>query len=468
MNNPDLLVIGAGPGGYVAAIRAAQLGKKVILIDKDLLGGVCLNRGCIPTKTWLHYTKILFETKKIIKVGIKFPEPEINLNLFNNNVENVINRLRKGIEFLLKANGVEYLTAKANFVDKSTVALTTNNRQNIIKPHDIIISTGSKPLILPNINIDNTNIFNSEQAFIIKEIPKTIIIVGAGAIGIEFATIYRRLGSDVKVIEITDQILPNIDNEIAQRLMKIMQKQGVNFYFNSKVSKITKRERLEVQLRSVNDESNIQEEILLADKVLIAIGRSPNIDGLNLENTEIRLNENNTIKVDPNCQTTQENVYAIGDVVGPPLLAHKAMMQGIFVAENICGFKNKLSQLIPNCVYTDPELATIGLSEEQAKSCGYDISVSKVPLSAIGRAHCDDQTDGLVKIVVDNKTKCLLGAHILSPEASTLINELNLAMNCNLSIEDIINTIHPHPTLSEAILEACAATSKKAIHVINN
>ncbi|MEO0083622.1 MAG: FAD-dependent oxidoreductase, partial [candidate division WOR-3 bacterium] len=214
MSTPDILIIGAGPGGYVAAIRAAQLGRKVLLVDKDMLGGVCLNRGCIPTKTWLHYTKILFKAKKINKVGIKFNEPEINLDLFNDYVENVVNRLRKGIEYLLKANGVEYLKAKANFVDKLAVAITTDNGQQIVKPKYIIIATGSKPLFIPDVDIDNINVIHSEQAFIIKEIPKSIIIIGAGAIGVEFATIYHRLGSDVKVIEITDQILPNTDKEI--------------------------------------------------------------------------------------------------------------------------------------------------------------------------------------------------------------------------------------------------------------
>ncbi|MEO0076215.1 MAG: dihydrolipoyl dehydrogenase [candidate division WOR-3 bacterium] len=468
MNAPDILIIGAGPGGYVAAIRAAQLGKKILLVDKDLLGGVCLNRGCIPTKTWLHYTKILFKAKKINKVGIKFNEPEINLDLFNDYVENVVNRLRKGIEYLLKTNGVEYLKAKANFVDRSSVAIATNNGQQIVKPRFIIIATGSKPLFIPDVNIDNINVFHAEQAFIIKEIPKSIIIIGAGAIGVEFATIYHRLGSDVKVIEITDQILPNTDKEIAQHLMKILQKQGINFYLNSKVNKIIKKEQLEVHLQSVIDNPHNQEKILLADKVLIAIGRSPNIDGLNLENTEIELNEKQIIKVNLNCQTTQKNIYAIGDVIGPPLLAHKAMMQGIFVAEKICGLNDSISQVVPNCIYTDPELATVGLSEEQTKDGGYDFIIGKAPLSAIGRAHCDGEIDGLVKIIVDNKNKRLLGAHILAPDASNLIGELNLAMNCNLSIEHIINTIHPHPTLSEAILEACASVEKKAIHIINS
>jgi len=464
MTNPELLIIGAGPGGYVAAIRASQLGKKVLLVDNGLIGGVCLNCGCIPTKTLLHYTKILFDANNVSRAGIKFSKPEIDFKLFNEQIQNITTRLRKGIEFLLRANGVQYLHAQAKFINKSSLSLiTSNSAEQIATPDFVIIATGSKQATLHGIEIDSKNIITSDQALVINEIPQILTIIGAGAIGLEFATIYQRLGSKVTVIEIMDRILPGTDVEITRHLMQIMKKQGIQFMLKAKVTKITKNNGLQIHVHS-----DKKEQVINTDKILIAVGRVPNTENLGLENTDIELTDKKIISINVYCETSQKQVYAVGDVIGQPLLAHKAMAQGIFVAEKITGKKDiNPPSIIPNCIYTDPELATIGLSEEQAISEHYDIVIGKAPLSAIGRAHSLGQIDGLVKVILNKKTDNILGVHILAPEASNLISEINLAMNTGLKINDIIETVHPHPTLSEAVLEACATVHKKAIHIIN-
>ncbi len=465
MQNPDILIIGAGPGGYVAAIRTSQLGKQVLLIEKDAVGGVCLNRGCIPTKALLHYTSIITHAKKAQKAGITFGAPEIDFAVFNQAIKNIVSRLQKGVEFLLKSNKVQIVKGHARFIDQKTVLLVeSGGTEHKISPEYIIIASGSKPAVLTGLEFDNEKIINSDQALEIKEVPQKFVIIGAGAIGLELATIYHRLGSKVSIIEITNQILPGTDPEIADYLKRILTKQGIEFFLNSKIIHVQKKsDGLEITLRGEHKEHNLK-----ADKILVAIGRVPNIDGLGLENTDIKLNEKQFIIIDEKYQCA-DKIYAIGDIIGPPLLAHKAMAQGIFVAENIAGEQSiSAPQIIPNCVYTDPELATIGLSEKEVGQLNYDYIIGKAFLSAIGRAITIDQPEGMVKIIADKKTDLLLGAHILAPEASNLISELSLAINARIKLQDIINTIHPHPTLSEAILEAVSAGHKKAIHVLKS
>lgn len=461
MTNPEILIIGAGPGGYVAAIRAGQLSKKVLLVDRDKIGGVCLNQGCIPTKALLHYTKIIAEANSVSKAGIKFAKPEIDYKVFIQQIRNITERIRKGIEYLLSKNNVEYLSADAKFIDNETIFLKSiDGSQQTIHSKSVIIATGSKSATIAGILIDRKNIIFSDQALEFSEIPKTLTIVGAGAIGLEFATIYQRLGCKVTVIEIIDQVLPGTDTEIANRLMSILKKQGINFYLNAKIIKI--------ENNNINFKVGENEQSIPADKILVAVGRVANTENLGLENTNIKLTDKKFIAVNENFETSQKNIYAIGDIIGQPLLAHKAMAQGVFIAEKIAGKKDtKPPLIIPNCIYTDPELATIGLTENEAKVQGHNIIAGKAPLSAIGRAQTIGQIEGMVKIIVDKKTEQILGAHILAPDASNLISEITLAITTGMKINDIIDTVHPHPTISEAILEASAAIHKKAIHILN-
>ncbi|MBS4014821.1 MAG: dihydrolipoyl dehydrogenase [Candidatus Latescibacteria bacterium] len=465
MNNPEIVIIGAGPAGYVCAIRLGQLGRKVLLVDKDKIGGVCLNRGCIPTKALLHYTQIISEANSISRAGIKFTKPEIDLPQFNRYIQNIPLRLRKGVEFLLRENNIDFIKAEAKFEDNSALALVTlDGITTQVKPQIIIIANGSENTDLPYVKSDQTNIINSDQALILNQIPKRLTIFGAGAVGLEFATIYNRLGSKIQIIELMPQILPGTDLEIADHLMNILKKQGVEFMLNSTVTEIKKQETLQVIIRS-NDN---QTKTIETDKILLAVGRIPNTDNLGLNNTNIELTAKKFIKVNPQFETSVKNIYAIGDIIGAPLLAHKAMAQGVYLAEKICGLDNiSAPKYIPNCIYTDPEIATVGLCESELKNPNYDYVSGKIPLSAIGRAHTLNRIEGFAKILVDKKSKKILGAHILSPEASNLINEFTLAMNAELTIDKIIETVHPHPTLSEIVQEAAAAVDKKAIHILN-
>lgn len=464
MINPDVLIIGAGPAGYVCAIRLGQLGRRVLLVDKDKIGGVCLNRGCIPTKALLHTTQIVFEAGNLQKTGVKYQQPEIDVLQLNQYIQNIPMRLRKGIEYLLRENKVEFLQADAKFINDSNVSLTTTDKNVLtIKPSIIIIANGSENTVLPHIIPNKTNIITSDEALIINHIPQNLVIIGAGAIGLEFATIYNRLGSKVKVIEIMPQILPGLDTEIANQLMNILKKQGVDFLLNSRVTKLSETNTIELIISSSNRESKIT-----ADKILLAVGRIPNTNNLGITNTHIEINKKNFIIVDDTYKTSLNNVYAIGDIIGSPLLAHKAMAQGVYLAEKIAGLGNLTQpKLIPNCIYTDPEIATVGLTELEANVLNSDYLVAKVPLSAIGRAHTLNRTDGFAKIIVDKKTKKILGAHLLLPEASNLINEFTLSMNADITIDRIIETIHPHPTLSEILQEVAASIEKKSIHILN-
>lgn len=461
MKNPEVLIIGAGPGGYVCAIRLAQLGKKVLVVDKNLIGGVCLNRGCIPTKALLHYTSIIGQATNISKTGIKFSSPEIDYKLFNQSIQNITMRLRKGIEYLFQINRVAFLKAEAKFIDnKNVLLMLPDSTFQTLTANYIVIAAGSKPATLSDIATNSTNVINSDEALNITSVPNTLAIIGAGAIGLEFATIYSRFGSKVTIIEIMPQILPGTDQEIANSLMQIMIKQDIKFYLNAKV--------LQINGNSISILANEKQEIIPADKTLIAIGREPNSIGLGLENTNIKLTDKKYISVNQSYQTSQNNIYAIGDIIGPPLLAHKAMAQGIYVAEKIAGETNIQQPLIfPNCVYTEPELASVGLSESDALKLGYEIIIGKAPLSAIGRAHTIGQIQGMIKIIIDKKTDQILGAQILAPDAANLINELTLAITNQLKADQILNLVHPHPTLSEAIFEAVAVAYKKAIHIQN-
>ncbi len=458
----NILVIGAGPGGYVAAIRLAQLGQKVTVCDQAQIGGVCLNQGCIPTKALLYATNILQTTKEAQNFGVRFSNPEVNLLELNNWKNRIVQRLRQGIEYLFRSYQIEFIPALAHFIDNKTVELKENSgRSQPLKPDKIIIATGAKPLLLPGIDLDNEKLIFPDAALQINEIPNQLLIVGAGAVGLEFATIYSRLGSKVTVVEMMDQILPGTDREIAQQLLRILQKQGIAIKLRTKLeikdSKLT--------LNSLEAE---KAQEIYADKVLIAVGRQPLTDNLGLENTNIAQDENGFIIVSKFYSTRVPNIYAVGDVVGPPLLAHKAMAQGIVVAELIAGTEApSLLKIVPNCVYTDPEMATVGMTEEEAIKIGKEILVGKVNLTAIGRSHTMNRIDGMAKVIADKYSDIILGVHILAPEASNMIAEAALALAKQMTVKEFIQTVHPHPTLSELLLEAAANVHKKAIHIFN-
>lgn len=456
----ELAIIGAGPGGYVAGIRAGQLGIKTIIIEKNYLGGVCLNVGCIPTKALLHASEIFLHIKNSSKMGIEINDLKLDIKKLNSWKNSVIDKLVSGINFLLKNYNVEVIFGEAKFIDEKTLLVKTKNGDLKIVSKYIIIATGSRPSELPNIKRDGNFIWNSDDAVALKEIPKKLLIIGAGAVGLEFASIYSRLGSEVVVIEIANQILPGIDSECATVLKRALEKQNIKIFTNSKVIGY-KENVFEIEI-----EGNVKS--FEFDKVLLAVGRKPNVENLNLEKIGISLNEKGFIKVNKKLQTNVENIYAIGDVIGQPLLAHKASKEGIVAVEIIAGIESEYDvKYIPSVVYTNPELASVGLSEEEAKRKGYKIKIGKFPISANGKALSMNITDGLAKIITNEENDEILGIHIVSPEASSLISEGTLAMESYLTSEDIALTTHPHPSISEILMEAAENIKKKAIHIIN-
>lgn len=456
----ELAIIGAGPGGYVAGIRAGQLGIKTIIIEKNYLGGVCLNVGCIPTKALLHASEILLNIKNSSKMGIEINDLKLDIKKLNSWKNSIIDKLVSGINFLLKNYNVEVIFGEAKFIDEKTLLVKTKNGDIKIVSKYIIIATGSRPSELPNIKRDGNFVWNSDDAVALKEIPKKLLIIGAGAVGLEFASIYSRLGSDVMVIEIANQILPGIDNECATTLKRALEKQNIKIFTNSKVIGY-KENVFEIEIKG-----NVKS--FEFDKVLLAVGRKPNVENLNLESVGISLNEKGFIKVNKKLQTNVENIYAIGDVIGQPLLAHKASKEGITAVEIIAGIESEYDvKYIPSVVYTNPELASVGLSEEEAKKKGYKIKIGKFPISANGKALSMNITDGLAKIITNEENDEILGIHIVSPEASSLISEGTLAMESYLTSEDIALTTHPHPSISEILMEAAENVKKKAIHIIN-
>ncbi|MDT7880590.1 MAG: dihydrolipoyl dehydrogenase [Candidatus Hydrothermia bacterium] len=456
----ELAIIGAGPGGYVAGIRAGQLGIKAVIIEKNYLGGVCLNVGCIPTKALLHASEIFLQLKNSSKMGIEISDLKLDIKKLNNWKNSIVDKLVSGIKVLLKNYNVEVIFGEAKFLDEKSLLVKTKNGDIKIVSKYVIIATGSRPAELENIKRDGNFIWNSDDAVSLKEIPKRLLIIGAGAVGLEFASIYSRLGSEVMVIEIANQILPGVDSECANILKRALEKQNIKISTNSKVIGY-KGNVFEIEIDG-------KVENFEFDKVLLAIGRKPNVENLNLEKLGISLNEKGFIKVNEKLQTNVENIYAIGDVIGQPLLAHKASKEGIIAVEIIAGIESKYDiKYIPSVVYTNPELASVGLSEEEAKRRGYKIKVGKFPISANGKALSMNITDGIAKIITNEENDEILGIHIVSPEASSLIAEGTLAMESYLTSEDIALTVHPHPSISEILMEAAENVKKKAIHIIN-
>ena len=458
------VVIGGGPGGYVCAIRLAQLGLKTACIEsRGSLGGTCLNVGCIPSKSLLNLSEEFHNAQSLSNKGIEIGEVKLNLSKMMKNKDKAVTILTKGVEFLLKKNKVTYFKGTGSFKSKNDIVIKDNdNKETIIQTENTIIATGSVPVSLPGIEIDEKVIVSSTGALKLEQVPKKMVVVGGGYIGLEMGSVWSRLGSEVHVVEFLDHITPGMDKEISSEFMKILKKQGINFHMQHKVEKIKKNNNNAI-VSTLNE--NGTKKDFECDVVLISVGRKPNTEGLNLQKIGVELDEKKRVKTDKNFKTNQNNIYAIGDVISGPMLAHKAEDEGIAVAENIAGQSGHVNyDTIPGVIYTSPEVASIGKTEEQLKELKINYKIGKFSFMANSRAKAIDDTEGFVKILADEKTDKVLGAHLIGPHAGELIAEIGIAMEFGASSEDIARTCHAHPTFSEAVKEAALSVDKRAIH----
>jgi len=457
-------VIGGGPGGYVCAIRLAQLGLKTACIEsRGTLGGTCLNIGCIPSKSLLNLSENFHKAKNFSKIGIEVGEVKLNLQKMMQNKDKAVTTLTKGVEFLFKKNKVTYFKGTGKLKSTSEITITDKeNKETNIQSDNIIISTGSEPVPLPGVKFDEEKIISSTGALSLKSVPKKMVVVGGGYIGLEMGSVWSRLGSEVHVVEFLDHITPGMDKEISNEFMKILKKQGINFHLETKVEKISKSKNKIIIETSGKGEKKIKFE---TDVVLISVGRKAFTKNLNLEKIGIKLDEKKRIKVNKNYQTNIKNIYAIGDVIEGPMLAHKAEEEGIAVAELISGQSGHVNyEVIPGVIYTTPEVASVGKTEEQLKEKDQKYKIGKFSFMANSRAKAIDETDGFVKILADATTDKVLGVHLIGPHAGELIAEMAIAMEFGASSEDIARTCHAHPTFSEAVKEAALSVEKRQIH----
>lgn len=459
----DIVVIGSGPGGYVSAIRASQLGFKTAIIEKDRVGGICLNWGCIPTKALLKSAELFNLFKRADEFGLKVENLNFDFKKIIQRSRQVAERLSKGVEFLLKKNNITKIVGHGFILKPGLIGVKNEKDEIEVVADNIIIATGARPRELPGIHIDGKLIITSKEAMLLDEPPKSMIIIGAGAIGVEFAYFYNTFGTKITLIEMMPSILPNEDKEITDILAKSFQKSGIEILTNTKV----------VQAKSVNGQAEVivqnesGEKALKADVALVAVGVQGNSNNLGLENVGVEV-ENTFIKVDKKTyKTTAERIYAIGDVIGPPLLAHVASAEGIRCVENIAGVETLPIDYdnIPSCTYSIPQVASIGLTEQKAIERGYKIRVGRFPFRANGKALAIGETEGMVKVIFDENYGELLGAHIIGPEATELIAEFGVAKTLESTAFEIVKTVHAHPTLSETLMEASADSLKEAIHI---
>ncbi|MBL6769991.1 MAG: dihydrolipoyl dehydrogenase [Rhizobiales bacterium] len=458
----DVVVIGSGPGGYVAAIRAAQLGHKTAIIEKDNLGGVCLNWGCIPTKALLKSSEVYSILKKSDYYGISAKEITFDFDKVINRSRDVAKSLSDGIGFLLKKNNIDHISGNAEILDENLLKLTNKSKDRDISFKNLIIATGASAKELPNISF-TSNIWSYREAMTPKELPKSLAVIGSGAIGVEFANFYNSLGVDVTVIELADKILPVEDNEISDYAKNEFEKQGIKFQIGSYVESVEEKKdgcHLKVVSNSDKSVSNLK-----SDKVIMAVGITGNINNIGLENVNIKT-ENGHILTNENMQTNVSNIYAIGDVAGAPWLAHKASHEGIIAVDFLSGLSVHPinNNNIPGCVYSSPQVASVGLTEEKAKEQFQSIRVGKFPLVANGKAKAISNDTGFVKVIYDKETGELLGAHMIGEGVTELIHGYTIAKNMEGTEEDIINTIFPHPTISESLHEAVLSAYDRPIH----
>ena len=460
----QVIIIGSGPGGYVCAIRLAQLGIKTACIEsRGTLGGTCLNIGCIPSKSLLNLSKNFHKAKDLSNLGVEVGKVKLNLKKMMQNKDKAVASLTKGIEFLFKKNKVTHFKGIGSFKSSNQISIIDNQKkETIIETEKTIISTGSEPVSLPSIQFDEKIIVSSTGALSLKVVPKKMVIVGGGYIGLEMGSVWSRLGAEVHVIEFLDHITPGMDKEISKEFMKILTKQGINFHLQTKVDSIKKNNKGASISTTHKDGKKIN---FKCDIVLISVGRKPNIKNLNLDAIGVELDDKKRVKTDKNFETSIKNIYAIGDVKEGPMLAHKAEEEGIAVAEMIAGQSGHVNyDIIPGVIYTSPEVASIGKTEEQLKELNKKYKVGKFPFMANSRAKAIDEPEGFVKILADEKTDKVLGVHMISPHAGEMIAEMAVAMEFGASSEDIARTCHAHPTFSEAVKEAALSVDKRAIH----
>jgi dihydrolipoamide dehydrogenase len=459
----DLLILGSGPGGYVAAIRAAQLGMKVGVIEREKLGGVCLNWGCIPTKALLKSAEIVSLIKHSKEFGITIPEPTIDFPAIIARSRKVADRMSMGVRYLFKKNNIEAIEGTGKFISPNQIEVSSADKTIQVSAPNIIIATGARARSFPGITLDGERIITAREAMTLKELPKHLVIIGAGAIGIEFAYFYHTIGCQVTVLEMMPQILPIEDREVADTLAKGFRKAGIQILVNAKVSLVSRTETgVKINLDTPDGVREIE-----GDLALVAVGVQANADNIGLESTGVQT-DRGWITVDKTSyQTSVPGIYAIGDVNGPPWLAHVASAEGIVCVEHIAGLNPKPINynLIPGCTYCHPQVGSFGYTQENAEKAGVEVKVGKYPFIACGKAQAIGETDGFVKLIFDAKTGKLLGAHILGSDATEMIAELMLAGAMGATHHDILKTMHAHPTLSEAVMEASAASLGEAIHL---
>ena len=464
--NFDVIIIGGGPGGYVCAIRLAQLGFKTACVEsRRTLGGTCLNVGCIPSKSLLNLSENYHKAKnEFNSLGIESSGVKLNLSQMMNNKNESVLTLTKGIEYLFKKNKITYLKGKGAITSKNTVTVFDEyKKKSNYQAKNIVISTGSITTSLPGIKIDEKIIVSSTGALSFDRVPKELIIIGGGYIGLEMGSVWQRLGSNVTVVEYLDHIIPGMDKDVSTEFLKILKKQGINFKLNSKVTAVSVvRDKAVVDF--TNNESAKRERIQ-TDKVLVAIGRKPNLESLNLSEMNIKTDNQGRVHVDKKFKTSIKNIYAIGDIIKGPMLAHKAEDEGIAVAEIIAGQSGHVNyDVIPAVIYTSPEVAAVGKTEDQLKKEKIKYKVGKFPFLANSRAKINNETEGFVKIIAEEKSDKVLGVHMIGPHVGTMVAEMALAMEFGASAEDIARTCHAHPTHTEAVKEAALAVDKRSIH----
>ncbi|MBL0389276.1 dihydrolipoyl dehydrogenase [Tumebacillus sp. ITR2] len=458
----EVVVIGGGPGGYVAAIRAAQLGLDVTLIDKDTVGGVCLNRGCIPSKALIHAAKTAASALKADHMGIKVSGVEVDMEQVQTWKNGVVNKLTGGVQSLLKANGVNVVSGNAVIMADNRIGVETSTGMEYFKFEHCILATGSRPVQLPTFPFDGEYILSSTEALTLTEVPPTLLVLGGGYIGLELGTAYAKLGSQVTVIEMGPNLLPGVDPTLVQIVKKNLKKIGVEILTQAAASGYEIREgQLHVTVEVAGES-----RVLRADKMLVTVGRRPNTEELGLEQVGLAPDARGLLETDGQMRTKHPKIFAIGDITHGPLLAHKASKEAIVAAEAIAGHASEMDPIaIPAVIFTDPEIATVGLSEAQAKEQGMEVVTGKFPFAANGRALTTNDGDGFCSVVAERETGVVLGVHIVGPDASTLIGEATLAIEMGATLEDFHLTVHPHPSLSEVLMEAAADADGVAVHI---
>ncbi|WP_254542890.1 dihydrolipoyl dehydrogenase [Halomarina pelagica] len=463
----EVLVVGAGPGGYVAAIRAAQLGLDTTLVERDAYGGTCLNYGCIPSKALVTASDVAYAAREAEEMGIH-ADPAVDMKGMVSWKDGVVDQLTGGVEKLCKANGVNLVEGTAEFADERKVRVAHDGEgqgSESIEFEHAIISTGSRPVQIPNFEFDGEYVLSSRHALALDTLPESLVVVGAGYIGMELGTVFAKLGTDVTVVEMLDSALPGYEDDVARIVRSRAEDLGIEFHFGE-AAKDWERSGDGITVRTEDGEGTVSE--FGAEKVLVAVGRSPVTDTLNLEAAGVETDERGFVPTDDRARTNVEHVYAVGDVAGEPMLAHKAMKEGQVAAEVIAGEPSALDyQSVPAAVFTDPEIGTVGMTEAEAEEAGFEPVVGQMPMRASGRALTMNEGDGFVRIVADGPSGFVLGAQIVAPEASELVAELTLAIEMGATLEDVAATIHVHPTLSEAVMEAAENAQGHAIHTLN-